>query len=83
MTAVEDFAALQAKEYGTYVATSPIFLLGVRAFNPGDPVPVSHVEQYGYDAQGLVRLVGEPLPEVVPPPVVPLPVGEPVVVNPT
>lgn len=33
----------QAKEWGTYVAKAPIDLDGVRAFNAGDPVPVSHV----------------------------------------
>lgn len=53
----EDFAARQAVEYGTYVATEAIFYNGARAFNPGDPVPVSHVEQYGYDEQGLVEKV--------------------------
>jgi hypothetical protein len=34
----------QRKEYGTYVAVTAIDILGARAFNPGDPVPVSHVE---------------------------------------
>lgn len=33
----------QAKEYGEYVATAPIHIGGVRAFNVGDPVPASHV----------------------------------------
>lgn len=32
-------------EYGTYVAVSPIDINGVRAFNVGDPVPVSHVDR--------------------------------------
>lgn len=40
---VEDFLAAQTKEYGTYVATQVIYIDGVRAFNPGDPVPVGHV----------------------------------------
>lgn len=35
----------QAKEYGTYVAAQTIFIEGARAFNVGDPVPVSHVER--------------------------------------
>lgn len=33
------------REYGTYIATEPITMPnGALAFNPGDPVPVSHVE---------------------------------------
>lgn len=47
-TAAEYEAALR-KEYGTYVATQPIDIAGARAFNTGDPVPVSHVER------GVVR----------------------------
>ena len=43
MTA-EELAEAQAREYGTYVATEPIFIRGVRAFNVGDAVPVGHVE---------------------------------------
>ena len=39
----------QEAEYGTYRAASPIFIGGARAFNAGDPVPVSHVER------GIVR----------------------------
>lgn len=35
----------QEKEYGTYVAAQAIFVEGARAFNVGDPVPVSHVER--------------------------------------
>jgi len=34
----------QQKEYGTYVAVVPIDVNGARAFNPGDAVPVSHVD---------------------------------------
>lgn len=34
----------QVKEYSTYVATEPIQIDGARAFNVGDPVPVSHVD---------------------------------------
>lgn len=41
----EDRRAAQEKEYGTYVAVEPIFIGGARAFNVGDPVPVSHVER--------------------------------------
>jgi hypothetical protein len=32
-----------AVEWGTYTATQPIYIDGVRAFNPGAAVPVSHV----------------------------------------
>lgn len=41
---VEEYRKAQAAEWGTYVATEPIDINGARAFNPGDPVPVSHVE---------------------------------------
>lgn len=41
----EELAAAQAVEYGTYVATKTIHIRGARAFNIGDPVPVSHVER--------------------------------------
>lgn len=40
-----DLAAEQAREYGTYVALRAINIRGARAFNVGDPVPVSHVER--------------------------------------
>jgi len=80
-TSVEDYAAQQAAEWGTYVATTAIFHNGVRACNPGDPVPVSNVEQYGYLEQGLVRETSEPVPTPVSPLIVPLPVGEPVVID--
>lgn len=35
----------QGAEYGTYVALGPIEIDGARAFNAGDPVPVSHIER--------------------------------------
>lgn len=41
---VDEYVAAQQKEYGTYVATRAIDINGARAFNAGDPVPVSHVE---------------------------------------
>lgn len=34
----------QEAEYGRYRANSMIYIDGVRAFNPGDAVPVSHVK---------------------------------------
>lgn len=39
------FREAQGAEYGTYVAAGPINIHGARAFNTGDPVPVSHVER--------------------------------------
>lgn len=43
MTA-EQYAEGVRKEYSMYVATGPIDINGARAFNVGDPVPVSHVD---------------------------------------
>lgn len=44
ITHADHQAAIDA-EYGTYVATQVIHIDGARAFNPGDPVPVSHVQR--------------------------------------
>jgi hypothetical protein len=44
-TTVAELKAAQEAEYGTYVAVHPIFINGARAFNAGDPVPVSHVKR--------------------------------------
>jgi hypothetical protein len=55
--AVADEIAAQAKEYGTYVATQPINVGNARAYNEGDPVPVSNVERYHYDELGWVKRV--------------------------
>lgn len=49
MATSEEFAAAQTAEYGKWVAKEPIDIGGARAFNPGDPVPSSHVEN------GVVR----------------------------
>jgi len=46
MTTPETAEALseaQQDEYGRYRANQPINIDGVRAFNPGDAVPTSHV----------------------------------------
>ena len=40
---LEEYRKAQEAEWGTYVATAAIDIHGARAFNPGDPVPVSHV----------------------------------------
>lgn len=42
---LEQHLAAVAKEYSQYVATEPIDVDGVRAFNPGHPVPASHVDR--------------------------------------
>ena len=83
MSDVEDFAAAQAAEYATYVATEPILVDGVRAYSPGDPVPVSNVEKHGYVQLGVVRKATDPAPEpAVSQPLV-APQGDPVVVDDT
>lgn len=51
-----DAAAAIAAEYGTYTAAGPILIDGVRAFNEGDPVPVSHVTR-GLVHESQVRKV--------------------------
>lgn len=40
----EEYAAAQAAEYGQFRAVVPINIGNARAFNVGDAVPVSHVE---------------------------------------
>jgi hypothetical protein len=52
----EQVLAEQAREYGQYVATGPIFVNGARAFNKGDAVPASHIER-GVVAPGSVAKV--------------------------
>jgi len=47
--ALADWQKAQEAEWLVYVAAGVIELDGVRAFNPGDPVPVSHV------TRGIVR----------------------------
>ena len=54
-TAVELREALGA-EYGTYVAAVPIHVNGARAFNVGDPVPVSHVERGVVDLEQVEKV---------------------------
>jgi len=44
-TTAAEFREALGKEYGEYVAAVPININGARAFNVGDPVPVSHVER--------------------------------------
>jgi hypothetical protein len=78
---VEDYAARQAAEYGTYVANGQITYNGAIAYNEGDAVPASNVALHNYLELGLVRRVDDPppvLPEAVEPQV-----GEPIVLEPT
>lgn len=42
-TTADDYAAAQAAEWTQFVAAYPIDYYGVRAYNPGDPVPASAV----------------------------------------
>lgn len=63
---VEEYAAKQAAEYGTYVANGPIYVGGALAFNTGHPVPVSSVARFDYLEQGLVRKAGEAAPDAPP-----------------
>lgn len=44
LTPDEEYRQAQIAEYGEYVATKPIDIGTARAFNVGDPVPVSHVK---------------------------------------
>lgn len=44
----------QIAEYGTWVATQPIYVGNALAYDTGHPVPVSNVQRHGYDADGLV-----------------------------
>jgi hypothetical protein len=53
-------AEQEAAEYSTWRAVVPIPHGNTIAYQPGHAVPVSNVEQYGYDKQGLVeRISGE------------------------
>lgn len=40
----DDFQKKQEAEWSRWVAKEPINIGGARAFNPGDPVPASHVD---------------------------------------
>jgi hypothetical protein len=55
MPTAEEFQAAQDAEYGTYVAIVVISIDGARAFNPGDQVPVSHVESGVVDKSQVAK----------------------------
>lgn len=44
-TTLEGYSDEQRREYGKYVAVERIYIGGALAFNPGDPVPASHVDR--------------------------------------
>ena len=54
----EDAIEATRKEYGIWVAATEIRLGYALIHNPGDPVPVSNVEHYGWAAEGRVVKVG-------------------------
>jgi hypothetical protein len=51
--AVDHIKAVE-KEYGTWVAIQPIPMGNALAFAVGAQVPISHVERFQLDKQGLV-----------------------------
>lgn len=53
----------QQIEYGTWVAAADLRVNGVLAFAAGHPVPVSHVEMFGWDKDGSVVPSGTELPD--------------------
>jgi hypothetical protein len=97
-TTAEEYAAAQAREWTTYVATSPIDYYGVRAYNVGDPVPVSAVAGQADGAwipEVLVRRAGkdgpafegsptvvDPAPPTIDPTTIAAPVASPAVPTP-
>lgn len=62
-TTAEQYAAAQAAEWTTYVATTAIDFYGVRAYNAGDPVPVSAVDgDSGWVPEKAVRKITDDQP---------------------
>jgi len=53
----------QQVEYGTWVAATDLKVNGVLAFGAGHPVPVSHVQRFGWDKDGSVVPSGTGLPD--------------------
>lgn len=51
----EEFQAAQAAEWEEYVAVNVITINGARAFNPGDPVPKSHVTNNVVDKADVAK----------------------------
>ena len=61
-SALDAALAAEQEEWGTYIAAVPINLNGIRAFNPGHPVPVGHVTSGLVDASFVTR-VASSVPE--------------------
>lgn len=64
-SALDAALAAQREEWGTYVALVPIDLNGVRAFNPGHPVPVSHVSSGLVDSSFVQKVEHNAVPQAV------------------
>ena len=64
-SALDAALAAEREEWGTYVAAVPIDLNGIRAFNPGHPVPVGHVTRGIVDASFVTRVASN-VPESTP-----------------
>lgn len=58
LSAVHEYRAAVAQEYGQFVAIAPIDFDNARAYNVGDPVPAGNVARYKYDQRGLVAKTG-------------------------
>lgn len=52
---VEEYLKAQQAEWGVYVALEAIDINGGRAFNAGDPVPVSHVESGVVSSEAVAK----------------------------
>lgn len=52
---VDEVRKAQLAEWGVYVAVEPINIGGVRAFNVGEAVPVSHVERGVVGAEQVAK----------------------------
>lgn len=62
----EELRAAQAREYGTYIAAETIDIGGARAFNAGDPVPVSHVKNGVVDESQVTKVTAKPADATAP-----------------
>lgn len=58
--ALLDLRAEKLEEYGQFVAVQQIHVGTALAYDVGHQVPVTNVERFGYEAQGVVRRVASP-----------------------
>lgn len=63
---VDELDAVQAIEYGTWVAVEDISIGTALAYGVGHPVPVTNVAAHGYDTAGLVARVADVLATAAP-----------------